>query len=158
MSFNNLSSMTPSRPAPTPPLRPNPSSANTSYRNTSGGSSSVDSKNNSAFSSTAYSSSFPILNPSSALGPPPVPTKNAVVRTGPANVKEEGLRSFLWSKRWLVLGSTDLQIFKNEVGCSLSRLQVSLNNIAIILRHVYLQPCRCGGCPTRRSQTVLRRT
>lgn len=38
-----------------------------------------------------------------------------MIRTGHANVKEEGLRSFLWSKRWLVLGGTDLQIFKNEV-------------------------------------------
>lgn len=38
-----------------------------------------------------------------------------VVRTGPASVKEEGLRSFLWSKRWLVLGGNELQIFKNEV-------------------------------------------
>ena len=38
-----------------------------------------------------------------------------MVRTGPANVKEEGLRAFLWSKRWLVLGGSELQIFKNEV-------------------------------------------
>ena len=42
---------------------------------------------------------------------------NVTVRTGQASVKEEGLRSFMWSKRWLVLGSSDLQIFKNEVGC-----------------------------------------
>jgi hypothetical protein len=31
-------------------------------------------------------------------------------------MKEEGLRSFLWSKKWLVLGGNELQVFKNEVG------------------------------------------
>lgn len=30
-------------------------------------------------------------------------------------MKEEGLRSFLWSKKWLVLGGNELQVFKNEV-------------------------------------------
>jgi hypothetical protein len=30
-------------------------------------------------------------------------------------MKEEGLRSFLWSKKWLVLGGSELQVFKNEV-------------------------------------------
>jgi hypothetical protein len=30
-------------------------------------------------------------------------------------VKEEGIRSFLWSKRWLVLGGAELSVFKNEV-------------------------------------------
>ena len=37
------------------------------------------------------------------------------MRTGPASIKEDGLRSFLWSKKWLVLGGAELQIFKNEV-------------------------------------------
>lgn len=34
-------------------------------------------------------------------------------------MKEEGLRSFLWSKRWLVLTVSELQIFKNEVSVRL---------------------------------------
>lgn len=38
-----------------------------------------------------------------------------VVRTGYANVKEEGFRSFLWTKRWLVLNGVELQLYKSEV-------------------------------------------
>jgi protein-serine/threonine kinase len=74
-------------------------------------------KSNPNFSSSSYASSFPILNPASALNPAAHTHegRKTVIRTGHANVKEEGLRSFLWSKRWLVLGGTDLQIFKNEV-------------------------------------------
>lgn len=123
MAYNNISSLTPSRPAPTPPLRPAtaPSNAN-NYRSAPSSSSSAK-PTSSGFSSTAYSSSFPILNPSSALGPSSsaggsrngTGNSKGIVRTGPASVKEEGLRSFLWSKRWLVLGGTELQIFKNEV-------------------------------------------
>ena len=112
MSYNNISSLTPSRPAPTPPSRSQSSryteqhasaTAHSTERGTSG------------FSSTAYTSSFPILNASSALGPAPTVRRNEVVRTGLANMKEEGLRSFLWSKRWLVLDASELAIFKSEV-------------------------------------------
>lgn len=44
---------------------------------------------------------------------------SAIIRMGAANMKEEGLRSFLWSKRWLVLTVSELQIFKNEVSLHL---------------------------------------
>ncbi|BEJ13853.1 hypothetical protein CspHIS471_0310270 [Cutaneotrichosporon sp. HIS471] len=43
---------------------------------------------------------------------------SAIVRTGAASVKEEGIRSFLWSKKWLVLTMNELQIFKNEQSSS----------------------------------------
>ncbi|KAI9327985.1 p21 activated kinase [Obelidium mucronatum] len=36
-----------------------------------------------------------------------------VVREGPASAKDEGMRSFLWSKRWLVLREATLGIYKN---------------------------------------------
>ncbi|WRT65055.1 uncharacterized protein IL334_001997 [Kwoniella shivajii] len=107
----NLSSLTPSRPAPTPPsaggpARPYPPSSNGSQMKPS-------------FSSSSYSSSFPTINPSSA---PSLPQRsggrNETVRVGPASVKEEGLRAFMWSKRWLVLGGTELSIFKNEQSSS----------------------------------------
>lgn len=112
MAFNTLASLIPSRPAPVPPST-RPSQPLTTRSTSASSSRTVPSSN---FSSTAYASSFPILNPSSALGPLPSSGRNTVVRTGAASVKEEGLRSFLWSKRWLVLGGSELQIFKNEVG------------------------------------------
>ncbi|ORY22445.1 kinase-like domain-containing protein [Naematelia encephala] len=122
MAFN----LTPSRPAPTPPT--NRPSGPSSYRSPPPPLSSSSKPNGNGtttrltnFSSTAYSSSFPILDPSSALGPPPqnrLSTRNVVIRTGPASVKEEGIKSWLWSKRWLVLGGAELQIFKNEQSSS----------------------------------------
>lgn len=48
-------------------------------------------------------------------------------------MKEEGLRSFLWSKRWLVLTVSELQIFKNEVSQPLRREPVGLT-ISNLLR------------------------
>jgi serine/threonine-protein kinase CLA4 len=37
------------------------------------------------------------------------------IRQGSVNVKEEGLRSFLWSKKWMVLREGTLGLHKNEV-------------------------------------------
>jgi len=37
-----------------------------------------------------------------------------IVKKGYASVKEDGLRSFLWSKRWLILREQTLSIHKNE--------------------------------------------
>ncbi|ORX34348.1 kinase-like domain-containing protein [Kockovaella imperatae] len=120
MSYNDISSLTPSRPAPTPPLRS--SNGQSSERYAQRPQIPVD-KPASAFSSTAYSSSFPTLGGSAALGPsPPKTRQNEVLRTGPTSMKEEGLRSFLWSKRWLVLDSQSLAVFKNEHSASPSSL------------------------------------
>lgn len=38
-----------------------------------------------------------------------------IIKKGYASVKEDGLRSFLWSKRWLVLREQTLTIQRNEV-------------------------------------------
>lgn len=55
---------------------------------------------------------------------PPIPNNNSVtssgsaqtiVRRGFVTVKEEGLRSWIWSKRWSILREQSLQFFKNEV-------------------------------------------
>lgn len=44
------------------------------------------------------------------------------IRQGMVTVKEEeGIRSFLWSKRWLVLRDQTLSFHKNEVCCSANR-------------------------------------
>ncbi|OCF37608.1 STE/STE20/PAKA protein kinase [Kwoniella heveanensis BCC8398] len=105
----NLSALTPSRPAPAPPKVTSSERA----LHTSASATSRQAKSN--FSSTSYASSFPAINHVNAL---PVDRQNSqssgVVRTGPASVKEEGLRAFLWSKRWLVLGHSDLSMYKNE--------------------------------------------
>lgn len=118
MSYN-ISSLTPSRPAPTPPNMGRSPSGSSSYLSgttarTNGSINGNSGAGKSQFSSTSYSSSFPIINPAATMSAPAPPT-NATVRMGYANVKEEGLRSFLWSKRWLVLGGLEMGVYKNEV-------------------------------------------
>ena len=122
MSYN-IASLTPSRPAPPVPGGGSRSAAPPHPSGSQG-----SSQANPNFSSSSYASSFPILNPASALNPGAHSHegRKTVIRTGHASVKEEGLRSFLWSKRWLVLGGTDLQIFKNEVGSSTNAIEVAL--------------------------------
>nr|XP_019008788.1 STE/STE20/PAKA protein kinase [Kwoniella pini CBS 10737]OCF47569.1 STE/STE20/PAKA protein kinase [Kwoniella pini CBS 10737] len=106
MSYN-LASLTPSRPAPAPPARGQTPSASDPHANSS--------QMRSNFSSTSYASSFPSINPTSNLSVTrPNAGANQTVRSGYASVKEEGLRAFMWSKRWLVLGGTELSMYKNE--------------------------------------------
>ncbi|OCF59115.1 STE/STE20/PAKA protein kinase [Kwoniella mangroviensis CBS 10435] len=110
MSYN-LASLTPSRPAPTPPASGNSNRPSHPHSHSS--------QPKSSFSSTSYASSFPTISPTSALSVTRQDSgRNEAVRAGLASIKEEGLRAFMWSKRWLVLGGTDLSIFKNEQSSS----------------------------------------
>lgn len=56
--------------------------------------------------------SYPALTPTRA--PPPAPTRK-VVRSGYANVKEDGFTSLFWNRRWMVLKEERLTFHKNEV-------------------------------------------
>ncbi|WWD00271.1 hypothetical protein V866_007180 [Kwoniella sp. B9012] len=110
MSYN-LASLTPSRPAPTPPAGGNSARPSNAH--------SYSSQPKSSFSSTSYASSFPTISPTSALSVTRQDVgRNEAVRAGLASVKEEGLRAFMWSKRWLVLGGMELSIFKSEQSSS----------------------------------------
>ncbi|KAL7424336.1 hypothetical protein Q5752_000018 [Cryptotrichosporon argae] len=99
-------SLTPSRPAPPVPSnsRAPGTSSHAAYP--------AAPPSHRPLASTSYASSgFASSSTSQRISNGPV---NAIVRTGPANVKEEGLRSLFWSKRWLVLSASELQIFKSE--------------------------------------------
>ncbi|KAK4689774.1 serine/threonine-protein kinase CLA4, partial [Tremellales sp. Uapishka_1] len=123
MAYHN-SSLTPSRPAPPVPPASRPLQSQNQNRTTG------------LFSSSSYGPSFPTASVTN--NPTRPPTRNAIVRTGPASVKEEGLRSFLWSKRWLVLGGTELQIFKSEQSSS-PAYNCNLNDVVDVQR-VDLKP------------------
>nr|ACZ81460.1 Ste20 [Kwoniella heveanensis] len=126
MSYN-ISSLTPSRPAPAPP-------AASAGRSTAPSTEKVVTQSKSNFSSTSYASSFPTIYHSSTV---PIARHDAksrgTVRTGPASVKEEGLRAFMWSKRWLVLEGSELSIFKNEQS-SLPVYTLSLSEVQDVQR------------------------
>lgn len=99
MSQWSQASLTPSRPAPAPP-----GARNAGQLSASRPAPKV------ATGASAFPSPFSLQRNASGLE-----GNRAVVRRGAASVKEEGLRSFLWSKKWLVLTATELQIYKNEV-------------------------------------------
>ncbi|TYJ52424.1 hypothetical protein B9479_006965 [Cryptococcus floricola] len=107
MAFHG-SSLTPSRPAPAPPVR----GRNISVTANDDASRVPISRSN--FSSTSYAASFPSISQANV----PIRTvqrqRDSPIRTGPASIKEEGLRAFLWSKRWLTLRQSDLSVYKNE--------------------------------------------
>ena len=47
-----------------------------------------------------------------------------VVKRGYANVREDGFKSFLWPKRWLLLRDQTLTLHRNEVGTETPRARV----------------------------------
>ncbi|ODO03105.1 hypothetical protein I350_05950 [Cryptococcus amylolentus CBS 6273] len=107
MAFHG-SSLTPSRPAPAPPVR---------GRNifvTANDDASRVPISRSNFSSTSYAASFPSISQANVPIRTVQKTRDSPVRSGPASIKEEGLRAFLWSKRWLTLRQSDLSVYKNE--------------------------------------------
>lgn len=92
-------SLTPTRPPPAPPSAPSPL-----IRDASG--------------SRLHPDTIPTHTPSRAAleardsSGPGAPT---IVRRGWVSVKEDGLRAWMWSKKWLVLREHSLCIYKNEV-------------------------------------------
>lgn len=80
--------LTPSRPAPPVPGRDSPSFAP---------------------QQVAFGSS-PFAVPGAGAG-----SAQTIVRRGWVGVKEDGLRAWIWSKRWLVLREQTLNFYKNEV-------------------------------------------
>lgn len=104
MAFNQVTaaSLTPTRPAPSAPSKMNGTYSNTFSVGTS------------SPSSSSYASSY------SGIGGSPNRTSDSltnaqVVRCGVVSVKEDGLVSWLWRPKWLVLKESTLAIHKNEV-------------------------------------------
>ncbi|XAO24779.1 hypothetical protein I312_103585 [Cryptococcus bacillisporus CA1280] len=125
-------SLTPSRPAPVPPRRAAGTAPHTI------GVTDIAAAPQSNFSSASYSPSFSYTNSSIQSTKITDTTRSRTIRSGAASIKEEGLRAFMWSKRWLVLGSAELRIYKNESSSS-PVYTVSLEDIQDVQR-VDLKP------------------
>ena len=105
MAFNQVTatSLTPSRPAPAAPGRNSPAGYGSSY-----------SVGTSSPSGSSYAASY------SGIGGSPNRMSDGtsiggVVRTGTVNIKEDGLVSWLWRPKYLVLKEESLAIHKSEV-------------------------------------------
>ncbi|EKM52526.1 uncharacterized protein PHACADRAFT_261009 [Phanerochaete carnosa HHB-10118-sp] len=104
MAFNQVTatSLTPTRPAPSAPGRTGPAGYGSSF-----------SVGTSSPSGSSYASSY------SGIGGSPNRASDSissaqVVRCGIVSVKEDGLVSWLWRPKWLVLKESTLLINKNE--------------------------------------------
>lgn len=103
-------SLTPSRPAPAAPLRKGSEIQNVLSNSGYGSSFSVGTSSASGSSSSTYS----------GIGGSPDRTSDSlmnahIVRYGTVSVKEDGLVSWLWRPKYLVLKQQTLSIHKNEV-------------------------------------------
>jgi hypothetical protein len=117
-SASNAPSLTPSRPAPPIPraikssqqAHPSSFAPSSNYNNSNGAFNHSSDHNNANLnfaSSTSPSSSF---SAGSGGG-----SAQTIVRRGWISVKEDGLRAWIWSKRWLVLREQTLSFYKSEV-------------------------------------------
>ncbi|WFD44559.1 non-specific serine/threonine protein kinase [Malassezia psittaci] len=114
---NDPYGLAPSRPAPAPPSfgrRPSGTAAaiTTTHRTSS------DTHNEGNTPSTPNFSPH-LGSTSGSLYPSPSSSPSngnaaSIARKGTVSVKEDGLRSWIWSKRWLVLRETTLLFYKNE--------------------------------------------
>lgn len=124
MAFNQVTatSLTPSRPAPAAPV-----SRDIQNVLASSGYASSFSVGTSSPSGSSYNSSY------SGIGGSPNRTSDSVmnanvIRAGIVSIKEDGLVSWLWRPKWLVLKDQTLSIHKSEVRSSVARIRcVSLD-------------------------------
>ena len=113
MAFNQVSATSPmpSRPAPAAPLRRAPDIGSTLSQS---GYASSFSVGTSSPSGSSYASTYSGIGGSPNRNPD-MDTASNVIRSGVVNIKEDGIVSFLWRPKFLVLKEQTLTIHKNEV-------------------------------------------
>ncbi|KAI1790884.1 Pkinase-domain-containing protein [Ganoderma leucocontextum] len=122
-------SLTPSRPAPAAPIRRGNDIQNVL---SSSGYASSFSVGTSSPSGSSYASTY------SGIGGSPnrnsdMVSSSHIVRSGMVTIKEDGIVSWLWRPKWLVLKEQTLSIHKNETSPQ-SQSQIHLSDIANIER------------------------
>ncbi|KAK9323433.1 kinase-like domain-containing protein [Lipomyces orientalis] len=66
-----------------------------------------------------------IFSPASASGGLSLGLKGQIIKQGWASIKEDGLRSFIWTKKYLMLRDSSLDIHKNETSPPTSSVALS---------------------------------
>lgn len=69
---------------------------------------------------TAADSQPPPPPPAQTVAPGlvPIDTSSPIIRRGVVSVKDDGLRTWMWGKRWAVLRTQTLSLHKSEVRCA----------------------------------------
>ncbi|EMS20198.1 p21-activated protein kinase [Rhodotorula toruloides NP11] len=136
-------SLTPSRPAP--PVPPSASRAPAGYAPFA-----ASQGPKSLASSTAnrpVHDASPVASSSGAA--------QTILRRGWVSVKEDGLRAWLWSKKWLVLREQSLSFYKNESGGNASTV-IQLAEVSAVSREDLKPFCISVTTPVRTYYLALR--
>ncbi|GAA6025215.1 hypothetical protein JCM10207_001493 [Rhodosporidiobolus poonsookiae] len=82
------------------------------------------------------SSSSSTIQPLGRVVEPPGTSESAqtIVRRGWVSVKEDGLRAWIWSKRWLVLREQTLSLYKNEGSSTTPSTTIQLQDVTSVTR------------------------
>ncbi|GAA5858583.1 hypothetical protein JCM8547_001374 [Rhodosporidiobolus lusitaniae] len=125
-SLAHYGSLTPSRPAPPVPTT---ARAGTLPSLSSSSSPSLSSSSQSYFSTPPDSTRS--LAPGQSA---PVSSAQTIVRRGWVSVKEDGLRAWIWSKRWLILREQSLSLYKNEGSTTSPSTVIQLQDVSAVMR------------------------
>ncbi|GAA5987870.1 hypothetical protein JCM11641_003515 [Rhodosporidiobolus odoratus] len=126
-STPDYGSLTPSRPAPPIPLVNQGSTSSTRDYNTTNSTLS-SSTSISSQQSHSYSDSYRLPTLESAGG------AQTILRRGWVNVKEDGIRAWIWSKRWLILREHTLSLYKNEASTTTPTTTIQLQDVNSVMR------------------------
>lgn len=115
-SSDSAPSLLPQRPAPPVPVQRSTSTASNQLQQQHQQPPPSASLYQQQSYSTPISSNNPSPNSSSyTLQGTGAGSAQTIVKRGWINVKEDGLRAWIWSKRWLVLREQTLSFYKNDV-------------------------------------------
>ncbi|GAA5919377.1 hypothetical protein JCM5296_001719 [Sporobolomyces johnsonii] len=108
----------------------------------------------------------PVPGQASAPSPAPKPPTmdvpsgrthaQTIVRRGWVSVKEDGLRAWIWSKRWLVLREQTLSFYKNEASTSAASTVVQLQDLTSVTREDLKPFCISLVTPARTFYLALK--
>ncbi|KAM0747801.1 Pkinase-domain-containing protein [Meredithblackwellia eburnea MCA 4105] len=137
-SSSQLNRSAPALPVPSPGLQSNPSFSSTS----TGITNSYSSQNTSVASFTL---------PGTGQG-----SAQTIVRRGWVSVKEDGLRAWIWSKRWIILREQTLSFYKNDTTTTTSLPVVHLRELTSVTREDLKPYCISLVTPTRTYYLALK--
>ncbi|BGP19923.1 hypothetical protein JCM10213_002281 [Rhodosporidiobolus nylandii] len=140
-AYSPYGSLTPSRPAP-----PVPAPSRTGSTSTTAPSLALQPSQNSIplLHTTSDTSRAPSLDSSTRSA-----SAQTIVRRGWVSVKEDGLRAWIWSKRWLVLREQSLSLYKNEGSSAAPAATIQLQDVNSVMREDLKPFCISVAVPSR---------
>ncbi|GAA5916333.1 uncharacterized protein JCM6883_003924 [Sporobolomyces salmoneus] len=79
-----------------------------------------------------------------------------IVRRGWVSVKEDGLRAWIWSKRWLILREQSLSFYKNETNTATASNVIQLHDLSSVTREDLKPFCISLVTPARTYYLALK--